>query len=70
MIKVGYKQYMTREEAAKYLGTTKQALATWASLGLPPAYIKPHKLALYLEADLIKHIEESRRDTKFVRAKI
>lgn len=42
----------TRKEAAQYLGASVATLATWATRGGGPAYIKVGRKVLYLQSDL------------------
>ncbi len=61
MINVAGKDYMTRVEAAEYLGISVQTLAQWGFYKRPPTYIKPALEALYLKSDLDAYIESTRR---------
>lgn len=46
------RHYLTRQEAAEYIGHSKKTLANWASNRTGPRFIKPSGKALYDVADL------------------
>lgn len=43
---------LTREEAAYYIGISAETLATWATRGGGPVYIKVGSRCIYLQRDL------------------
>ena len=56
----GMTSFLTREQAAKYLGVSVPSLARWASHGSGPAYYKLGRLARYRKDDLDAFIETRR----------
>lgn len=48
---------LNRAEAADYLGTTKSTLATWATHGRGPKFVKIGGKVLYLQKHLDEYLE-------------
>lgn len=48
---------LNRAEAAEYIGTTKSTLATWASLGRGPKFVKVGGKVVYLQKHLDEYLE-------------
>lgn len=53
--------YLTREEAAAYLGVSSGTLARWASNGEGPTFLKVGRRTKYLSRDLDAFLETRRR---------
>jgi predicted DNA-binding transcriptional regulator AlpA len=50
---------LSNEQAADYLGLSKQTLRIWRHMGKGPRYLKLGGAVKYREIDLIKYIEEN-----------
>lgn len=48
---------LSRSEAADYLGTTAGTLATWASLGKGPKFVKIGSKVVYLQRHLDEYMD-------------
>ncbi|MFD3427665.1 helix-turn-helix transcriptional regulator [Nocardia fluminea] len=54
----GYKRWLTRKEAADYMGVHPRTLANWAATGHGPRYSKPSgKSCMYRLADLDAYLQ-------------
>jgi excisionase family DNA binding protein len=51
--------WMTRSQAADYLGLKAKTLANWVSVGKGPRFKKPGKIVLYRREELDKFIERN-----------
>lgn len=50
-------QYLTRKEAARYLGVSRRSLDNWATRGEGPRFFKVGRAARYRVSDLERWIE-------------
>ncbi|WP_417850172.1 helix-turn-helix transcriptional regulator [Thalassoglobus sp.] len=48
---------LSRADAASYIGVTKPTLATWASLGKGPKFVKVGSKVFYLQRHLDEYLE-------------
>lgn len=61
MQNIANEQYLTREEAAAFLGVSTHALANWAKDKKGPPFYKPGRESLYKESDLRAYIESTKQ---------
>ncbi|MBF6366901.1 helix-turn-helix domain-containing protein [Nocardia puris] len=56
--RAGHKRWLTREEAADYMGVHPRTLANWAALGRGPRYSKPSgNSCMYRLGDLDAYLQ-------------